>query len=198
MLFGEIELDSELGGFEIVNMPAGSIPQEAASAVFGAINSGILGATYIPLWYIGSQVVKGKNHLFLAKEIRATKHQNTSIVGLLINVPPHKGAFTGEGATVVKIIEEAQLSDELACIFKTATQSLVGVSYKPLFYVGHQVVKGMNHYFIAQAQAIYPGADPFLVSICINDFNKNISIISIEKLEHTVKTDVKLGYAFTW
>lgn len=198
MKFGGIELSKDFGSYDIVNIPANKLPQDAASAVWGAINSGLLGATYVPIWYVGSQLVNGKNHLFIAKEIRSTKNRDTAIVGLVINVPPSKDAFKGEGAKLVNIIEEANLSEELSCLFDSTMRGLVGVGYTPLFYIGHQVVKGTNHYFIAQAKGIYPGAEPYAVMICINEFQKVNSIISIEKIDDSDKSDVKLGYAFTW
>ncbi len=199
MKFGNIELSKTFGGYDIVNIPACKLPQDVASSVFGVINSGMLGATYDPIWYIGSQLVNGKNHIFLAKEIRSTKHRDKSIVGLVINVPPSKDAFKGEGAKVVEIIEEAKLPDDLQCLFNKALQGLVGVGYKPLFYIGKQVVKGMNYYFVAEAKPIYPDSEPYPVQICINEFENQVSIVSIEKIENNDNSkDQKLGYAFTW
>jgi len=197
MKLGGIKFADVFGGYELVNIPASRIPQDAATAVFGAINSGILGATYTPLWYVGSQLVKGKNHFFIAQEVRATAKKDTCIVGLVINVPPSEKAAQGAGAKVVRIIEEADLPEDLQCVFSTAMQGLVGVGYKPLFYVGSQIVKGVNYYFICQAKGIYPGAEPYAVVVCINVFENTKSIVSIERIEDTVE-DMKLGYAFTW
>lgn len=198
MNFGGIELSDVFGGYEIVNIPASSLPQDVASAVFNSINDlKMLGATYDPIWYIGSQMVNGKNHLFLAKEVRSTKDRDTSIVGLVINVPPSKDAFKGKNAKISEIIEECKLGPELEYLFKKTMQTLVGVSYVPLFYIGHQIVKGTNHYFLAQARCIYPNADPYPVVICINDFQNSTSIVSIEKLTDQ-NTDQVLNYAFTW
>ena len=197
MKLGGIKFADVFGGYELVNIPASRIPQDAATAVFGAINSGILGATYDPFWYVGSQVANGKNHLFLCKEIRATANKDTSIVGLVINVPPSEKASQGDGAKVVRIIEEADLPEDLRCVFFCCEQNLVGVSYKPLFYVGSQIVKGVNHYFICQAKGIYPGAEPYAVVVCINVFENIKSIVSIERINDTAE-EPKLGYSFTW
>lgn len=198
MNFGGIELNESLGGYDIVNIPANKLPQDAASAVWGAINSGMLGATYIPIWYIGSQLVNGKNHFFIAKEIRSTKNKDTSIVCLVINVPPSKDSFKGDNAKLVNIIEEAKLSEDLMCLFDNTMHSLIGVGYTPLFYIGHQVVKGINHYFLAQAKGMYPGAEPYPVMICINEFKGATSIVSIEKIEDLKESSNMLNYAFTW
>ena len=192
--FGNIELGEVFGGYEIVNQPADKLPQDLASAI-GNINGGILGATYQPLWYVGHQLVNGTNHFLICKEIRSTKDQNTCIVGLVINIPP--GKVGGEDAKVVEIIEEAKLLPEVQTAFDTAEKNLVGVGYKPVAYIGSQVVRGVNHYLICQARGIYPGAKPYAVIMCINVFETNVSIVGIAPLENAGKENL-FGYAFTW
>ena len=192
--FGGIELDELFGGYEIVGIPANSLPQDVASAV-GCINSGLLGATYQPIFYVGKQVVNGISHLFIAEEIRVTKNQKKMIVGLVINVPPGEGAERGEGAKVVRIIEEADLPTDVQVAFETAVKQLVGVAYKPLAYIGKQVVKGVNHHIIAEARGIYPGAEPYAAVMTINVFEGNTSVVGIAPLPGD---EGLCGYAFTW
>jgi hypothetical protein len=57
---GGIEFEGLLGGIRIINKPATSLPQDLATAI-GEINEGLLGATYVPLWIIGDQIVNGIN-----------------------------------------------------------------------------------------------------------------------------------------
>ena len=192
--FGSIELGELLGGYEIVNKPADKLPQDLASAV-GNINAGILGATYMPIWYVGHQLVNGTNHFLICKEIRSTKDKNTSIVGLVINIPA--GKVGGEGATIVEIIEEAKLSAEVQVAFLAAEKQLIGVGYKPLAYIGSQIVKGVNHYLICQAKGIYPNAMPYAVVMCINVFENQVSVVGISPLP-TKTEEMICGYAFTW
>ena len=108
---GGIKLGGAFGGYDIVNKPCDKLPQDVASAV-ASVNGGLLGATFSPIWYIGKQTVNGVNHFFIAEEIRVTKTQDAHIVGLVINIPPGEGAAKGEGAKVVRIIEEAELPEE--------------------------------------------------------------------------------------
>lgn len=192
--FGGIELGELFGGYEIVGIPATSLPEDVASAV-GAINGGLLGATYQPIFYVGRQVVNGVNHLFIAEEIRVTKNQKKMIVGLIINVPPGEGAGRGEGAKVVQIVEEADLPADVQIAFDTAVKHLVGVAYKPLAYIGKQVVKGVNYHVIAEARGIYPGAEPYAAVVTINVFEGNTSIVGIAPLAND---NGLCGYAFTW
>lgn len=195
--FGSIELGEAFGGYEIVNIPASKLPQDAASAI-GAVNTNpMLGATYLPIWYVGKQLVNGINHFFIAEDIRATKNKDKSIVGLVINVPPGEGSIKGEGAKVVRIIEEADLSPEVQAAFETAEKGLVGVSYKPVAYLGSQVVRGVNHYIICQAKTIYPGAEPYAVGMVLNVFEGNVSVVEIVPILPDATVPL-CGYAFTW
>lgn len=196
MKFGGIELGGEFGGYEIINEPANSLPQAVASAV-GIVNSGILGATYLPIWYVGKQVVNGINHFLICEQVRATKNKDKGIVGLVINIPPGEGAMKGEGASVVKIIEEEKLPADVRAAFETAAKSLVGVSYKAVAYIGRQVVRGVNHYIMCEGRAIYPGAEPFAAVMAVNVFEGNVSVVGVAPVK--ANGDKALfGYAFTW
>lgn len=178
MNFGGIQFEGVLGSYQIALQPATSLPQDLASA-WSQVNSNLLGATYEPLWLVGRQMVNGINYLLIAKEVRTTATKNQMIVGVVINIPP---TGSKNNPKIVEIIEEARLSDELAFLFNTASKQLIGVGYKPLAYVGSQMVKGKNYYFICEARPIYPNAEPYGVVMCINEFEKNINIVSIEKI----------------
>ena len=199
MKFGEIELGKSFGGYEIINKPADQIPQDVASAI-GIVNSTpLLGATYIPLWLWGKQVVNGVNYFFIAEDIRTTKDKDKSIVGLIINIPPGEGSIKGEGAKIVRVIENEKLSEEIDVAFNEVVKGLCGVAYKPIAYIGKQIVKGENHYILCEAKTIYPGAQPRAVILCINIFNGKSSVVSILPLSTGGKdTPTLFGYAFTW
>ena len=199
MKFGEIEFGKNFGGYEIINKTADQIPQDAASAI-GIVNSNpLLGATYIPIWLWGKQVVNGVNYFFIAEDIRATKDKDKSIVGLIINIPPGTGAIKGEGAKIVRVIENEKLSEEIDVAFNEVVKGLCGVAYKPIAYIGKQIVKGENHYILCEAKTIYPGAQPRAVILCINIFEGKSSVVSIFPLGNSGKdTTTLFGYAFTW
>ena len=194
--FGGIELGGVLGGYEIVNIPANKLPQEVASAM-GAANGDLLGATFSPIWYVGKQLVNGTNYLFIAEEIRTTKNQDKHIVGLVINVPPGEHSAQGESAKVVRIIESEELAPEVQAAFSTVEKGLVGVSYKPVMYIGSQVVRGVNHFIVCEAKTIYPGAQPYAVVLCVNIFEGKTSLVGIAPISSNEK-ETLCGYAFTW
>ena len=182
MACGAIEFEQTFGGMEIINKPANAVPQELATA-FGAINSNILGATYIPLWIVGKQIVNGVNYYIICKEIRSTKDHQTMIVNLVLNIPPMQSDGTRPEPQVVEIIEEADLPKKLQLLFDCATKQLIGVDYKPLAYVGKQVVHGMNYYFICEARGLYLDAQPYAVMMVINEMaGEGVSVVSIEPI----------------
>lgn len=195
MKFGGIELGGIFGGYEIVNMAATKLPQELATAI-GEINSGLLGATFQPIWYVGKQVVNGVNHLLICEEIRSTKDRSAGIVALVINIPP--GSVGGKGAKVAEIIDEAKLEENIRVAFDSAVKSIVGVGYKAVAYVGSQVVRGTNHYFVCEARGIYPDAKPYAALVCVNVFEGATSLVSISPIGGGSEKAGLFGYAFTW
>ena len=118
--FGGVELGGEFGGYTIVDTSAAKLPQDAATAI-GAANNGMLGATYNPVWYIGHQLVNGKNHMFVAEAVRSTRGSDTSIVGIVVNVPAGEGYLSGKGAKIARIIENATLTSEVETAFASVT-----------------------------------------------------------------------------
>ena len=182
---GGSTLGGQLGGWEIVNIPATALPQELASAI-AALNDGShLGVTFIPVWYVAKQLVNGVNYLMICEEVRATRNQDTYIVGVVLNVPPAN--TEGKKPSIVEIIEDAEMPDEVEEIFNTAFEGYVGVSYRPIIYIGKQVVKGINYHFICEATPIYPGATPYPALVTINQFQDTITIVSITPVEQPVK-----------
>ena len=76
-MFGKIELAE----FKELT----SMPQKAATAWAGFEELGLVGAGYKPLLYLGSQVVKGTNHFFVAEQNLITNPPVRKVVLMAIN-----------------------------------------------------------------------------------------------------------------
>lgn len=59
---------------------------------------------------------------------------------------------------------------------------LVGARYQPIAYVGTQLVKGVNHFFLAEQTLITSEPERHIVLVTINAFEKNYSIVAIERI----------------
>ena len=59
----------------------------------------------------------------------------------------------------------------------SAAEGLVGASFKPLVYVGKQIVRGVNHIFIAEETLITANPTNHIVTMAINEFNGVYAVV---------------------
>ena len=74
-----------LGGWNIDEMKSVNLPQKAQSA-FTAVTGGLVGAEYMPVLYVGSQIVNGTNYCILAVQTIITGTPEKRLVKMIINV----------------------------------------------------------------------------------------------------------------
>lgn len=77
-------LVATLGGWNIDEMKPCKMPQKVASAYAGAM-SGIVGAEYEPVLYVGSQMVNGTNYCLLAVQRLVTVNAPNRLVKIVIH-----------------------------------------------------------------------------------------------------------------
>ena len=77
------------------------------------------------------------------------------------------------------------ITDELKSIFEAGTDTLTGIAYVPVAYLGSQVVAGTNHAFLCQTTSAYPGVEGleskpgYAMVYLYEDLSGNVSILSI-------------------
>lgn len=77
---------SKVGGIEFnVITDMKKLPQKVASAAAAVENAEIVGASYKPLIFCGSQVVHGTNYFFIAEQTLVIKKPVKRIVSLTVN-----------------------------------------------------------------------------------------------------------------
>lgn len=81
-----------LGGWNIDEMKTVNLPQKVQSA-FTAVTGELVGADYMPVLYVGSQVVNGMNYCVLALQTIITANPEKRLVKMIINVDT-KGVAT--------------------------------------------------------------------------------------------------------
>ena len=59
----------------------------------------------------------------------------------------------------------------------TAVDGLCGASFKPLVYIGKQVARGTNYFFIAEETTVTNPPNRHIVTIAINSFNGIYTIV---------------------
>ena len=151
----------KLGGYNI-NVTVGSMPQKAASA-FEEIFETILGATYNPIAYLGSQMANGINHAILAEQTIVTGKDNNNVVLVIINEQPQKRStlvsitpVLSSGAPMggITVDVETAFPKEAKEVFDKAFEGFVGTSINPFVYLGSQIVNGSNYFFAAEVSPL--------------------------------------------
>ena len=92
----------KLGSWKIEDLKGTALPQKAQSAFTGA-TEGLTGASYVPLLYVGKQMVNGTNYAFIALQTVILAEPKKRIVKLIVN-EPLKGEYSI--VSVVPIIKE--------------------------------------------------------------------------------------------
>lgn len=85
------------------------------------------------------------------------------------------------GIEVLEQVELTRLPQRAASAF-SVVHELAGAGYKPVAYVGTQVVKGVNHIFIAEQNLMIAAPERHIVSIVINEFEGKFSVVNIERI----------------
>lgn len=159
--------------------------------------SGFVGAAYIPVAYLASQVVAGYNHAILCRVSPASPNpvETYAIVyiyedleggaqitdvndsGVPTNIPPDK-TLSGGWAQA----ESPAVTDEAMAVFDKALEGIVGMSYTTVAMLATQVVAGMNYCFLCNANGTYPDADSNYVLVKVyEDIEGNANVTSIEE-----------------
>ena len=180
---GDIELPEiggdmpVVGGWKIIGEGRAQLPEEAEQA-FKAVTEKLLGATYVPVAYLGSQIVAGMNYAILCTRTLVTANPVTDLAVLTIyrdlegnatltNVADFDlGAYTQkEDAGAPEMLmggwfapETAEAMDAMpedaATAYAKALEGFVGNSLTPVALLGTQLVAGMNYAFLCHSSLV--------------------------------------------
>lgn len=64
----------------------------------------------------------------------------------------------------------------------TVMSDITGASYKPFAYVGTQLVKGVNHFFLAEQTIITRQPERHITLVNINEFDGNFKLVAVERI----------------
>ena len=71
----------------------------------------------------------------------------------------------------------SKMPQEAASAWSAVDGGLCGASYKPLLFVGKQVAKGTNYWFIAEQTLVTNPPVKHIVTIAVNAFNGTYAIV---------------------
>lgn len=78
------------------------------------------------------------------------------------------------------VADDNAVTEENRAVFDKAVETLTGVDYKPIAYLGSQVVAGTSHCFLCKATVVVPDAAPALALVYVyEDLEGNCEILNI-------------------
>lgn len=88
-----------VGGWKLVEMQSCPLPEKVASG-FTEVTQGLLGARYVPVLYVGTQVVHGINHMLICKQTIAAQDAPEHLVKMVLNQNLDGGSLVGKWSLV--------------------------------------------------------------------------------------------------
>lgn len=89
-----------MGGWKFTpNLQACDLLDDVATG-FGQIFDHMVGATYVPLLYVGTQLVHGTNHMLICKQTLAVKDGLERLVCVVLNQNFDDGTILGQWSLV--------------------------------------------------------------------------------------------------
>lgn len=92
-------LNVKTGGWELAEMLACSLPEKVASG-FSEVTHAMVGAKYVPVLYVGTQVVHGMNHMIICKQTLAVQGAAEHLVNMVLNQNVDDGSIVGKWSVV--------------------------------------------------------------------------------------------------
>ena len=171
-----------VGGYTVAESPA--VTAETEALLKKALEN-LDGASYVPVAYIASQVVAGKNHLLLCKTapvvpepvyhyslvtIYEDLNGNAEITNVLES--PVEAPYTTdeEGNVLVGGWEEPEtpeLTDEAKAALTKASGTLTGAEYDPVALLAEQVVAGTNYMILCKATPTVQNAESYYIIVTV-------------------------------
>lgn len=193
-----------------IDVNVDSMPQKIATA-FEKLKETLVGADYEFIAYLGSQQVNGVNHAVLAKQIVTTGRDSANIVALIFNekavatetptwvitpVAIERVVDSGAalGGTTVCVDKKLDPEGEPMKIWHEAFDGYVGISTRPIAYLGNQVMKGDEHIFAATAEPMNLEGQKQAVIVRINPLERTVRVVNFL----VDRGSDALNYAFNW
>ena len=178
-------------------------------ALLNQATEGMVGASLVPVAYLGSQVVAGRNHCLLCTSTPVVPNPVSHYVLVFLyealdgsvtlsNIADldigalRSGQAAGEQPeTSGELVPggwgtapDEILSAEAKAIFEKATAVLLGVSYTPIAHLGSQVVAGINRCYLARSTVVTPNAVPtYSLVYVFEDLQGNAEILDVVQFD---------------
>ena len=189
------------GSYE-VNVQIRRFPQKVATYFDEAMGK-LLGASYEPVAYLGSQTVNGINHAILCEQTLLTGRDTRNVVMAVVNekdeglslVSVERVVESGDALGGLAVDVQTEIPEEARSAFDRAFEGFVGSRVEPFALLATQVTKGVDYVFAAELTPVSPNPVKTVAIVTVNGMTGEVSFVDLLTSKHDA---LRLGYAFTW
>lgn len=193
-----------------IDVNVNGMPQKVATA-FEKLKDTLVGVDYEFIAYLGSQEVNGTNHAVLTEQIVTTGRDSKNIVVLIFNeravetdtptwviAPAAIERVLDSGAALggmtIRVDKVLDLEGPEMSIWNEAFAGYVGISMRPIAYLGSQAKKGIDYIYAATAEPMTLEGQKQAVIVRINPLERTVRVVNF-LLDRVTDS---LNYAFNW
>ena len=193
-----------VGGWNVSDASPETVLPDDVKEAFDAATAKLLGVNYIPVAYLGSQVVAGTNYAVLCKKTAVVPDAETTLAVLIIykdlagdasvlyvndfdvtapSTSETPAAQLAGGWTIPDEYEVVELPEPAQAAFTKAYDAFLGNRLEPIAYLGSQLVNGTNYAVLCRSTlATIPPLTSIQVAIVYEDLEGNASFSDIHTL----------------
>lgn len=157
------------GGWEVSGGYTSMAKNPEANAAFRKATAEIDGVSYKAVAVLGTQVVAGTNYAILCRATPIYPGADPEVKVMYIYEDLEGNAeITGFQTIIGEMLDGGFAANtgkfalsrnkSVYSAYKKAVEGLTGVTYKPVAYLGSQVVAGSNYLILCRSRVVYPGA----------------------------------------
>lgn len=192
------------GSWDVKDAQPEAVLPDEVKAAFDTATAKLLGVNYVPVVYLGSQVVAGTNYAVLCKKTPVVPDAETSLAVLIIYKDLNEDAsvlyvndfdFTtasrsetpseqlAGGWTIPEEYAVIELPEGAKAAFEKANEGFLGNRLEPIAYLGSQLVSGTNYAVLCRSTlATNPPITSLQVAIVYEDLDGNATFSDVHAL----------------
>lgn len=177
-----------LGGWTRADVVALTVEQQE---LLEKATEGLLGARYIPVAFLGSQLVSGTNYALLCRvaPVTADPVETYAIVKLYKDLSGNVSLLEVNDSGVPTNISELPggwqqceapiVNDELQALFDKAMEGYTGMGFRPVALLATQTVSGTNYCFFCESVPVDGGETGYSFVTVYKDLDGNAQITDV-------------------
>ncbi len=88
-----------VGAYKLAPMQGCPLPEQVATG-WGQVTQSLVGTEYLPVLYVGEQVVHGLNHMLICRQTLSAKDAPEHLVKMVLNQNRDDGSIVGKWTLV--------------------------------------------------------------------------------------------------